>query len=393
MAGGNKMKSAKAAAHRFVRALRPDDLATVISYDSRVRLETRRGRLGGFIDLQHPNGSTNIHAALDAAYREVGRRHTPDGIAIVILLSDGIPTAGNTAPAAIVDLARAAAEHGIGTTTVGVGLDYNDALMMGIARQGQGHYHFVKDATSIQPILEREFDALNRVVARALRLRIRLSEGVVLRRVLGSAQLSDREVREVRTQERRIDDKLYRELGIRKDRDVDDEEGIKMLIPYFFSGDSHVVMLQLWVPPGQEPKKVAEVILKYKDMVFSRNGFDELDAVVGRGADEDAVVASISRPVKKNLLGMRAGEALLAAADLVARGDVRRAGRMLDEQVVLFEGAASAWGDPELLQDARLLGRYSKVIHSLGDPALAGRESLRAYLSKTMSHSGYRLVQ
>lgn len=399
MAEGDKMGSARAAATRFVDGLRADDRVAIIAYDDQVEMagagDTPRDKrsLKTFIASLSPRGSTNIHDALDAAYRQVADRARPGLVNTVMLLSDGLPTAGNTDTDAIVALSAAAAEHGISTTTIGVGLDYNDALMMGVARRGQGHYHFVKDATSIEPIFDKEFQALNRVVARALRLRIKVADDVVLRRVLGSHSLSGAETASVRREERHIDQRLYQELGIRPDRERDDEDGIRMMIPYFFSGDSHVVMLQLWVPPGTDTRRLAEVTLKYKDLLYNKNGMDEREAVVHYTRDNDAVVASISRPVKKNLLGYRAGEALLSASELVGRGQAARAGEMVAEQAVLFREAGAAWGDKQLAKDAELLGRYRDVIWSLDDPALAGRDSLRSYLAKTMSHSGYRLVQ
>ena len=276
-----------------------------------------------------------------------------------------------------------------------MGLDYNDSLMMGVSEKGQGHYHFVKDADSVDAIFKAEIESLNRVVARALRLRIELSEGVVLRRVLGAPQLSATETAQVRATEKNMDRKLYEELGIQSDRERDDEPGIKMLIPYFFSGDSHVVMLQLWVPPGASRRKLASITLKYKDLLNRSNGMDERDVAVVYTDSDKEVVASIDKPVKKNLLGFRAGEALLGASQLVGQGQVARAAHMLDEQQRMFEAAGRAWGDAQLQRDAKLLGQYRDVVLSLDQVQLAagGREDLRSYLAKTMSHSGWKLVR
>ncbi len=399
MAEGDKMDSARRAALRFVADLRADDVVVVIAYDDRIEMagpgETGQSKesLRRFIRSLSPRGATDIHGALDRAYREIGRLARPGLINTVLLMSDGLPTAGNTSAADIVELAGTSADHGISTTTVGVGLDYNDALMMGVARRGQGHYHFVKDASSIEPIFIEEFESLNRVVARALRLRIELADGVVLRRVLGSKELSADETARGRAEERGIDRRLYEELGIQTDRERVEEKGVKMMIPYFFSGDSHVVLLQLWVPPGTGRRRIATATLKYKDMLFSKNGMDEREAVIEYAGTRDELVASISRPVKKNLLGFRAGEALLAAAELVQSGRTRSAARIVDEQARFFAEAGRAWGDGQLTRDAELLGRYREVILSLEDISTAGRESLRAYLSKTMSHSGYNLVK
>ena len=399
MSSGGKMGAARKAARRFVDGLREDDQVTLIAYDTRVESISARGdqkeRLRGFIKGLKPRGSTNIHGALDRAYRAVAKTSRPGRINTVLLLSDGLPTSGNTSPAAIVAQARVAAEAGISTSTVGMGLDYNDELMMGVSEKGQGHYHFVKDAGSVEGIFKAEIASLNRVVARALKLRIVLAEGVVLRRVLGSPQLSDNETRKVRANEKRMDHKFYEELGIKSNRQKEDEPGIKMMIPYFFSGDSHVVMLQLWVPPGTERRKLASITLKYKDMLNSKNGMDERDVAVIYADAKEEVVASISKPIKKNLLGFRAGEALLGASKLLATGQVGRAANMLDQQREMFEAAGQAWGDAQLTKDATLLGQYRDVVLSLDQVQMATgrRDNLRSYLAKTMSHGGWKLVR
>jgi hypothetical protein len=231
------------------------------------------------------------------------------------------------------------------------------------------------------------------VVARALRLRIKLADGVVLRRVLGSGQLSGTEVAEARHEEQAVDAKLYRDLGIAPDRQRDDEDGIKMLIPYFFASDSHVIMLQLQVPPGTDRRKLADVFLKYKDLVHGRNGMDEREVVIGYTQSEEQLTASISRPVKKNLLGFMAGEALLSAAGMVQNGAYLQAAELLAAQSRLLTDASGAWKDPDLQKDAELLGTYTSVIASLQNPGTTGTEDLRAYLAKTMSSAGYKLVQ
>ncbi len=399
MGSDGKMKEARNAALKFIDRLRDDDDVVVIAYDDRIEtpcggdVKCDRESTKAYIRSLDARGSTNIHGALDRAYRMVADRSAPGKLNTVILISDGMPTAGITDEASIVNLARIAAENNISTTSVGMGLEYNDKLMMHLASQGQGHYHFVKNASSMETILKEEFDSLNRVVARALRLKIKLADDVVLKRVLGSRALDWKQTAQVRSEERHLDDKLYRELGIKKDRQEDDHEGIRMLIPYFFSGDSHVVMLHLYLPPGTNPERIAEVTLKYKDMLHSKNNMAEKEVVVSRAKDVDQMVKSINRKVKKNLLGFRAGETLMTVAQMINNGQEQRAAQMIGDQAEMFRQAGQRWSDDDLLKDARLLDQYQGVILKLQDPNLAAKSSLRAYLTKTMSHSAYGMFR
>jgi hypothetical protein len=61
------------------------------------------------------------------------------------------------------------------------------------------------------------------VVARAVRLRIRLAPGVQLVSVLGARRLDELHAEQVRTAEQRIDQRVSRALGIAADRGEDEE--------------------------------------------------------------------------------------------------------------------------------------------------------------------------
>ena len=100
-----------------------------------------------------------------------------------------------------------------------------------------------------------------------LRLRIRLAPGVQLVDVLGSARLDDIRAERVREAEVAIDRRLARNLGIAADRG-EDEEGIQIVIPNFYAGDDHVILLDL---VAEGPGPLAEVTLRYKDVINQQN--------------------------------------------------------------------------------------------------------------------------
>ena len=97
---------------------------------------------------------------------------------------------------------------------------------------------------------------------------IRLAPGVQLVDVIGSQRLDEGRAQEVRDAEQSIDQRLSRNLGIETDRGLD-EEGIQMVIPSFYADDAHVVLLDV-VAPGPGP--VADVTVRYKDLVHMKNG-------------------------------------------------------------------------------------------------------------------------
>ena len=64
-----------------------------------------------------------------------------------------------------------------------------------------------------------------------------------------------------------MDQRLSARMGIKSDRG-DDDEGVQVVIPAFYGGDSHLIHLVLWVKSSGD---IAEVNLKYKDMVRAQN--------------------------------------------------------------------------------------------------------------------------
>jgi Ca-activated chloride channel family protein len=275
-----------------------------------------------------------------------------------------------------------------------MGVEFNEDLMLAIAREGRGNYHFIKESADAQRVFARELDDLTHVVARAVRLRIRLADGVGLVRVLGAQTLDAAQTRKVRAEERQIDRQAYEELGITPDRQRQPEEpGIKMLIPNFYRGDSHVVMLEIAVPPGHGSRKVADVFLKYKDLVARANREARATATVGYTPSRGEMVASINRNVKKNLLGFQTGEALAEAAALIEQGRLADAVRKVDERMVVMGLAAREWGDRDLERDGQLLNRYKEVLVSLRENPQLASGDLGQYLRKSLTYSGYQMTR
>jgi hypothetical protein len=291
-------------------------------------------------------------------------------------------------------LAAANVDKDIQTTSVGVGVAFNEDLMLSIAREGKGNYHFIKDGADTQKVFAKELDDLTHIVARALKLRIKLADGVGLVRVLGAAKLSEEQVKQVKTEEKKIDKKVFEELGISKNRQKDkDEPGIKVLIPNFYRGDSHVVMLEVSIPKGSGTRKVADVFLKYKDLVFKQNRETQATVNVDYVPDKETMIASVNKNVKKNLLGFQTGEALTEAAALIEQQRIAEAVKRIDERMVVLGVAAREWSDKDLDKDGKLLDRYKTVLAQLNHaPHLASGE-FGQYLKKSLTYAGYQMTR
>ncbi len=144
---------------------------------------------------------------------------------------------------------------------------YRSSPLWKIAAAGHGGFWLSKKGFSLTQAINNEFDRFSRVVARLLRLSIKLGDQVELIEVMGSEMLNQKQKAQVKAREKAMDQRLSTRLGIKSDRG-DDDEGVQVVIPAFYGGDSHLIHLALWV---KKPGAIAEIQLKYKDMVQAKN--------------------------------------------------------------------------------------------------------------------------
>lgn len=374
MSNDMKWENAKTAAHALVERLQPDDRFALVSYSDDARLDIPPRRVGDgasahrIIDTIEPGGGTNIEAGLRMAAANPPQRRGARDLGMVILISDGRATIGQTAPSELASIARRTFDdHGVLTTAIGLGTNFDERTMLEIAREGSGSYHFVRRSEDVEQVLQDELEDRAQAVAQALRVRIELADGVTARRVYGSRMLGEVEHAAVRHTERTTDARIARELGVTQNRRQEEERGLRLHLPTFRRGDQHVILMELDVPRGTRATDIATVTLDYKDLVRERNGRVVREVSAERSGDADAVASSVRRPVKRTVLAFQAGEALQNAASALSRGDSASARRVLSEQRELLEAAAGLWRDPALGVDAQRLARYERVLGGAWD--------------------------
>lgn len=366
---GEKWTNAIAAAHALVEHLRPTDTFGLVSYSDVATLDRAPARVSTGADAHAAirrlvaGGGTNIGDALSMVEANPPERRGANDVLLVMLLSDGVATMGTTDPDTLGSQARAMFDRaGIVTTTLGVGTDFDENTMLSIAREGSGSYEFVRRPADIAPILTEELDERAMAVAQDLRLRIELSPGVSLARVYGSRVLNEAEEARVRATEVAVDDRVARELGIPRDRQHDDDTGLRMHIPSFRRGDQHVVLLELVVPPGTGDTELARVSLDFKDLRDQANGHSAVTIHAERTSDLERAEQSVRRPVKRTVLAFQAGDTLRNASEALAVGDSLRAAQLLDERIALLDAASRLWHDTAMTRDAHLLTSYRRAI-------------------------------
>jgi Ca-activated chloride channel family protein len=158
---GKKMEQAKEALKFVLNNLRQGDTFNIIAYDSSVESfrpelqkydeETRKAALG-FVEGIYAGGSTNIDGALSTALEMIQDAKRPG---YVIFLTDGLPTAGETNEAKIVERARQRNKYRTRVVNLGVGYDVNSRLLDRLSRANYGQSEFVRPDEDLEAHVSR----------------------------------------------------------------------------------------------------------------------------------------------------------------------------------------------------------------------------------------------
>lgn len=282
------------------------------------------------------------------------------------------------------------ATDGITLSTVALGDDAQRSWMQTLALQGQGHSRVMANAQDAARVVNDGLLAAAKAVARALRLQIRLAEGVQLIDVLGSYPLNQQQSAQVRAAEQSLDQRMARNLSIAADRG-EDEDGIQMVIPSFYAGDTHVLLLDVLVPAGgSQAQAIAEVNLKYKDLIHLRNARSSQSLELSPGSHQ---WTPLSLNVLKNSLARQVAEQLDQAAGQLRAGQTSTAQQHLRELLQLLQSMRqhipALKDDAELQQDEQLIQYYWQQLqgHSAIDP------KHQQWIADAMQFNGWRRLQ
>src|SRR5579859_2254463 len=128
------------------------------------------------IDLLEIGGGTQMALGMRAAIDEVKRNLEPGRLNRVLVLTDG-QTYEETA---CIDLANQNRDQ-MSFSAMGVGVEFNEKLLMRIAQDSHGKYHFIGNPSEIPGIFEDELAGLRAVSVRNGRIEVTLAQGVQVR--------------------------------------------------------------------------------------------------------------------------------------------------------------------------------------------------------------------
>jgi Ca-activated chloride channel family protein len=236
---------------RMRNGLGPEDRITLVGFgdDAHTIVEYVAGDSDELFDAiinLAPAGATNVYAGLRSAFELVDAHALEGWQNRVLLVSDGVATAGLTSSDAIEGVVEAWSEQGYGLTTIGLGEDFDVELMRTLAELGSGSFYYIEDYAAVEEVFEEEVQAFTVPLAEDVTIDATVFEGYDLRNVYGTKQA------EVWGNEGHIEIPILQiahRLG-----DDDNENGRR--------GGGGAILLEL-LPTGEDPGEVGSLELAY----------------------------------------------------------------------------------------------------------------------------------
>src|SRR4051812_21413586 len=338
---GDRLPAAQSALKSLVDRLDPHDAFGLVVFDDEVDVVVPAGPVAdrpaihAAIDSVWARGSTNLSAGLLRGLQEARRASGPGG-ATLLLVSDGMANQGVTEPDRLEAVAAGAHRAGVVTSTVGVGLGYDETVLTALARGGQGNHVFAEDADAAAGAVAGEVDGL-------------------LAKSVQAASLLIRPTADVQTVT------VFNDLPAQGMAD-----GVMVELGDLWAGEQRRLLLGLGVPAiaALGLAQVATLELRYVAVPDLSEQTVTLPISVHVVPGDEAAGRVPDPTVRTELLFQQAQEAKRRAADALAHGDERGALATLDAA-----GAALADADPA--EHAVLLDLAAEV--RAGDTARAAK--------------------
>jgi len=190
---GEKLEHAKSAARALVNRLGETDRFALITFGSDVTVAyasspvtpAARDSMLAAIDSIQDVGGTNLSGGIEAGVAQVRANASRYGVNRVILCSDGQANEGVVETEPLLAMSRHFADEGVKLSTIGLGLDFNEDVMMGLASHGDGRYHYLRDPDQLESIFVGEFNRATQAVASNVELTLAPQPGVRIEQIIG----------------------------------------------------------------------------------------------------------------------------------------------------------------------------------------------------------------
>lgn len=334
---GQKIVEARKAAIEAVRRLGPNDIVSVVTYDSTVKVLVPATKLTDKqtvcrqISTITAGGQTALFAGVSKGAAEIRKFQDRDRVNRIVLLSDGKANVGPSSAGELGSLGHSLKKEGISVSTMGLGLGYNEDLMAALAGRSGGNHIFIENAGQLARFFEAEFKDVLSVVAQEIAVTIDVENQIRPVRVLGN------------------------------EAEINGQKVVTQLTQLYSEQEKYVVLeVEIPASPADKPRKLAAVSVSYDNMLTQATDRLAGTASVNFSNDAKRVSASLNPKVWEASVLLIANERNKLATLLCDQGDLEGARRCLQDNAKYLQTNAVRFRSVQL-QDYFMLNDKQAV--------------------------------
>ncbi|UJR17390.1 hypothetical protein I4U23_004285 [Adineta vaga] len=196
MASNNKLEFAKQAVISVLNLLNDDDVVHLVAYDDNVMNVFENARALSRQDLYSvvqgitSGGQTNLSGGIDAAANLLEKYVYPGFSKRIFVLSDGLANVGLRSREQIMKIVRNYNGKGVIVDSFGIGEDFDETIMKGIAEAGCGQFFFLESAQVIVPLMTKALQSVFDVCATQTQLIVRGRNNTTVTKIWGHENIA-----------------------------------------------------------------------------------------------------------------------------------------------------------------------------------------------------------
>jgi len=188
MAADDRLELLKNTLLEFINRCSAKDRIGLVVFDDEAsvafpsQLLTSKLALTQIIKTLQPRGGTNIYKGLVLGMEELMKTKSPNSVNRLVLMTDGYCS---VEPALTIAEAKKFVAKGLQISAIGVGVDYNQALLSQLASVGGGLMHMAGDSKQIQSAFLKEFLSMIEPVGKKVTLEVIYNDQIVYKKLIG----------------------------------------------------------------------------------------------------------------------------------------------------------------------------------------------------------------
>ncbi|HXG92116.1 MAG TPA: VWA domain-containing protein [Blastocatellia bacterium] len=193
---GEKIARAREAAKFCIDQMLAQDRVSLVIFDDVVEVLApsqpveNKEAIKQMISRITARNSTALHEAWVRGGIQVSEHLIEGAINRVLLITDGLANVGETNVDRIITQASELAARGVSTSTIGIGSDFNEDLLIPMAEAGRGNAWHVEEPSDMERIFATEMEGLVAQVGHTVSLGLTPADGVRVADVLNDFEVT-----------------------------------------------------------------------------------------------------------------------------------------------------------------------------------------------------------